>query len=126
MTKQRVFIIIFVAVAVIAMAIYFVFDPSDTGNLFPKCVFRVFTGYQCPGCGSQRAFHALLHGDLCGAMRYNAALPIGGLLMVIYLVAEWKRMSWPRFYAAMNNRWMGYGILISLLAWWVLRNVFEI
>ena len=109
-----------------AMAFYFAYDPAAQGSLFPKCMFRVFTGYQCPGCGSQRALHALLHGHLAEAVHYNAALPVGGLLLLLYLTAEWKRLSWPRFYMALNNRWMGMGLLLSLLAWWVLRNVFEV
>ncbi len=109
-----------------AMAFYFAYDPAAQGSLFPKCMFRVFTGYQCPGCGSQRALHALLHGHLAEAVHYNAALPVGGLLLLLYLTAEWKCLSWPRFYMALNNRWMGMGLLLSLLAWWVLRNVFEV
>ena len=49
-------------------------DPSDTtsGVPFPKCLFFSLTGLQCPGCGSQRALHSLLHLDLVAALRYNA------------------------------------------------------
>lgn len=46
-------------------ALYFIFDPAVT-RWAPKCMFRVLTGYDCPGCGSQRALHALLHADMAG------------------------------------------------------------
>ena len=109
----------------IAAAIYFVFDPSVPGNFFPKCVFRVLTGWKCPGCGTQRALHAMLHGDLAGMFHYNAALPVAGGLVAAYLLAEAKRDSWPHYWSALNNRWTGLAILVALVAWWILRNIFD-
>ena len=49
--------------AVMAGVVYFTFDPAQEAY-FPRCTFLTLTGYQCPGCGSQRALHALLHGDI--------------------------------------------------------------
>ncbi|MBQ7690591.1 MAG: DUF2752 domain-containing protein [Muribaculaceae bacterium] len=121
------FLIFFgMAVAVMALAIYFVFDPSAEGSLFPRCVFLTLTGWKCPGCGSQRALHSLLHGDLLGVIRFNAALPVAVALVAAYLVAEWKRTTWPRYWAALNNRWAGMAILVAVVAWGVLRNVADV
>jgi hypothetical protein len=57
-------------------------DPS-TSAVFPPCLFRALTGWQCPGCGSARALHALLHGQLTDALRLNplavAALPLAAV-----------------------------------------------
>jgi len=50
--------------------VYKTFDPS-TYSTFPKCPFRLLTGYQCPGCGSQRATHALLNRDIEKAFFLN-------------------------------------------------------
>ena len=36
-----------------------------------KCIFHSFTGLDCPGCGSQRAASALLHGKFLQAIDYN-------------------------------------------------------
>ena len=47
------------AVSVLAL-IYYKFNPSDIA-IFPKCPFLLLTGLKCPGCGSQRAIHSLLH-----------------------------------------------------------------
>ena len=50
---------------VAAVAVYFALDPAR--HPFPRCMFLTLTGWQCPGCGSQRALHALLHGDIASA-----------------------------------------------------------
>src|SRR5260221_6190048 len=40
----------------------FFFNPALPGNqFFPKCPFRLVTGFQCPGCGSPRASYPLIH-----------------------------------------------------------------
>ena len=46
------------------------FDPA-TSNLFPPCPLRYLTGWYCPGCGSLRAIHQLLHGNLHAAWALN-------------------------------------------------------
>jgi len=46
------------------------FDPSTSG-LFPPCPLHYLTGLYCPGCGSLRALHALLHGDFRFAWAMN-------------------------------------------------------
>ena len=74
-TKDQVYIIF--TVAVIGSLLYFYFDPSFH-EFFPSCPFHTFTGLYCPGCGSQRAFHALLNGDITLALGYN-------MLFVLFL-----------------------------------------
>jgi hypothetical protein len=45
-----------------------------------RCPVNLTTGLYCPGCGSLRAIHALLNGDLLSALSYNlltvAVLPV--------------------------------------------------
>ena len=53
------------------------FDPA-TSTLFPPCPFRYLTGLYCPGCGSLRAIHQLLHGNLGAAWAMN---PLSMLLL---------------------------------------------
>lgn len=114
------------AAAVVAAAIYFFYDPSQPGNWFPRCIFLTLTGYKCAGCGSQRAIHSLLHGDVVAAAHYNAALLVSIPLIIVYGLAEWKRESWTRFYMAVNHRWVLMAIFVALLAWWVGRNVLDL
>lgn len=47
-----------------------VFDPA-TSRIFPPCPVRYLTGWYCPGCGSLRAIHQLLHGNLRAAWALN-------------------------------------------------------
>ncbi|PYV86056.1 MAG: hypothetical protein DMG90_22080 [Acidobacteria bacterium] len=35
-------------------------NPASSG-IFPPCPFLWLTGFYCPGCGSLRALHQLLH-----------------------------------------------------------------
>jgi hypothetical protein len=66
-----------------ALGIVFVFDPAEHG-FYPICFFRLVTGLNCPGCGSMRALHELLHGHIAAAARLN-------LLFVACLpFAAWK------------------------------------
>lgn len=55
------------AVAVVTLR---VFDPATSG-VFPPCPVRYLTGWYCPGCGSLRALHQLLHGNLQAAWAMN-------------------------------------------------------
>lgn len=52
------------------------------------CPVHGLTGGFCPGCGSTRAVHELLHGDIAGSLVcHPLVLPLLGL--VIYLWASW-------------------------------------
>lgn len=55
-------------------------------GLVPPCLFDSILGVPCPGCGSTRAFAALVRGDLAAAWSLNAgfvaAVPVASLLWV--------------------------------------------
>ena len=44
----------------------------------PQCPFYALTGWYCPGCGTLRGLHFLLHGQLATAFRFN---PLAILLL---------------------------------------------
>lgn len=54
-------------------AVLFFFDPN-TWAFYPTCLFHRATGLLCPGCGSLRALHQLLHGHIAAAFRFNELL----------------------------------------------------
>jgi hypothetical protein len=59
-----------VAVFATSIAMLYFFDPATSG-LFPPCPVRYLTGWYCPGCGSLRAMHQLLQGNLRAAWALN-------------------------------------------------------
>ena len=58
------------AAFIVAVAMLWASDPATSG-LFPPCPVRYLTGWYCPGCGSLRAIHQLLHGNLRAAWAMN-------------------------------------------------------
>jgi len=66
--KYRV--IVAISAAAVAALLLCIFDPASSG-IFPPCPVHYLTGWYCPGCGSLRALHALLRGDLMRAWAMN-------------------------------------------------------
>ena len=58
-----------------ALPVLYFFSPERAG-FFPPCPFRWFTGWLCPGCGSLRAMHFLLHGEFAAALAMNPLLVV--------------------------------------------------
>ncbi|HQR45331.1 MAG TPA: DUF2752 domain-containing protein [Thermoanaerobaculia bacterium] len=56
--------------------VLFLFDPATHG-FYPPCLFKTIFGAQCPGCGSLRAMHQLLHGNLAAAWALNKPVVVG-------------------------------------------------
>jgi hypothetical protein len=88
------------------------FDPA-TAHFYPHCVFHDLTGLQCPGCGTTRALHHLLHGDVAGAFRLNAMLFLG-LPFGIAATASRRVATHPL------TGWVALGVTV---AWWIGRNL---
>lgn len=106
------------------LAVYTIMDPSASA-LFPKCPFYVFTSLKCPGCGSQRALHALLHGDIAGAFSYNALLVLAIPLVLVLTYAELTRKKNPRLYFSLHRPVYILTLAALIVGWWIFRNVFS-
>ena len=66
--------------------------------------------------------HALLHGDIAAAWRYNALLFLLVPFLIALGVASARRRSWPRFYRVMNSIPVIVAVTLALIGWFVLRN----
>jgi len=89
----------------------------------PSCQFRAWTGLLCPGCGTSRAIHYILNGQLGIAFRCQPLLV--SLLPIIALLAgkvgyEHLRKTTVRLPFEMQLYWL---ILIAVLLFFVLRNI---
>lgn len=110
------------AVAVPLIIIYFIVDPM-TARWMPKCVWVTFTGFECPGCGTQRAFHALLHGDFIGAAKANPLLLVIVPYFITLAVSEMTARRYPRLFAIVHGPWVVVPVLVCIGAWWIIRNI---
>lgn len=122
--RRSLVIVLVIAALMVLGFIYYALDPSAS-SVFPRCAFLSLTGYKCPGCGSQRAIHALLHGDVAGAFRFNALLFIAVPWIALCLFAEGQRVRNPRLYARLNAPLLIWLFLALVLIWWLLRNIFN-
>lgn len=103
--------------------LFFVLDPNKH-ELFPRCVFHSITGAYCPGCGSQRALHSLLHFDIAGVVSYNFLfLPAGLLIVYHYLHPLFNRAfnsKLPNLFYMKNTPWVVFAVVILF---WIARNL---
>lgn len=114
-----------ITAALLLAALYFYFDPAGS-VWFPKCPFLVVTGLQCPGCGSQRAIHALLHGDITTAWHTNA-LFILELPLILFLFLAWGlRHRYPSLRRLLSARPFILTLLTLIVLWTIVRNIVHI
>ena len=107
--------------ASITVAYYFI-DPMETSYM-PRCIFKTLTGWECPGCGSQRMLHALLNGEWAAAWHANPFLLAFTPFLLLLLYASANRRRHPRFYAVANSRPVIILFLAALVGWFILRNL---
>ena len=108
----------------IIVIVYFLFNPAAV-SLFPPCPFYFLTGFYCPGCGSQRAIHQLLHGNIFGAVGYNAllvlSLPVLFLSARMFILNIFKKEN--RKVDFLYNPQVPKIISGIVLLFWILRNI---
>ncbi|MBP8261070.1 MAG: DUF2752 domain-containing protein [Verrucomicrobia bacterium] len=81
--------LIFAAASAAAAWTLYRFPPVEW-PFYPRCMFHQISGCLCPGCGSLRAIHLLLHGQLQAAFQANALLLSS--LAAMPLIASW--LAW--------------------------------
>ncbi len=110
--------------ALILAVVYFLLDPAQY-NFFPKCPFYAVTGYKCPGCGSQRAVHALLNLDFPGAFMANPLLVIAIPYIILGFLFDYTRLGEriPRVRKILYGKNAILIVLVIVIAYWILRNI---
>jgi len=106
---------------VAAVAVLFLCDPAHVA-IYPVCLFHRLTGLNCPGCGSLRAIHQLLHGNVFEALRFNAllvlSLPLFAWIGFRMLRQQIRRTEGPvvkpRWLWAYGAAWVLFGIIREL------------
>lgn len=97
-------------------------DSAAHPGSLPPCPVLALTGLFCPGCGSTRAMHALLHGDVARAWAMNplmlVSIPLLGLMAA-------SRTGWSAAVAACSALHLhsARGWAVVLIAYAVARNL---
>jgi len=105
-----------------ALAVVYHWNPESAG-FFPACPIRALTGYYCPGCGSTRALHQLLHGNIAAAFSYNPLFVLAMPLVAYWIITEVILLfggRLPRITVPVKVMWLALGVVI---AFGVLRNI---
>lgn len=100
----------------------FVLEPGKSA-LLPICPFRALTGFTCPGCGSTRGMHQLLHGNLGAAFEFNPLLLLA-LPFLAYALLRYSHQVFsgqPIKHNALAPKYI-YTIFGVVLFFWIFRN----
>ena len=115
--RRRVEIAMGLAVLALAAGAVARGDPETPGT-YPACPLAVLTGLACPGCGSLRALHDLVHGSPLAALDHNALFVV---VLVTALLLSARGLVRPA--ARAGRPWLPYAALVLLVLWTVLRNL---
>ena len=105
------------------LAVVYFIDPRNAGT-YPICPFFGLTGCYCPGCGTLRSLHQLLHGNLGSALGYNP-LTVLSLPFIVYsfVAAAARAFGLPAPRAVFVHHRLIWALFWGVIAFWVLRNI---
>ena len=126
--RRRLLVLTLVALVIVAAGatVLFAFNPAGS-RLFPPCPFHAVTGLYCPGCGSTRAAHHLLHGRVATAFDFNALVVVSIPFLMYAGVLGALRLAGrtpPRTPVCQRlPAWTVWALLAAVLLFGVLRNL---
>ena len=120
---KSTFIIIGVLALFGMLALYVFWNPTET-NIFPSCPVYAATGIYCPGCGSQRAAHKILNGNIVEGIRHNYLIVLLAMVLLyqgfVYVMNDLLSKNIPNL---LHKSKVTFSILIIVVLFWVLRNI---
>ena len=120
MSTQSIKIVLGCGIVIALLCVYAFIDPSQY-TWIPKCPFYMLTGYKCPGCGTQRALYAFLHGRCIEGIKLNPILLPAIAYMVLLLTSKTKS-----YYNLLTGKVACNIILAVIIVYWILRNIINI
>ena len=110
-------------VALGGLALLYSYDPAGS-TPYPQCPFHALTGLHCPGCGTLRALHQLLHGNVLTALGLNPlmalSMPFLGYAFLSKASLAVRGVSLPGVFIQPAWIWM---LFWTVVLSWTLRNV---
>lgn len=125
-SRKKVIVVISALLLLTFIAVYFSFNPENS-RFFPRCVFHTFTGLDCPGCGSQRAFHHLLHFEIGKAFMQNSLLvcAIPYIILGIYFEYLGGKIKYPNARQLLFGKNATIIVFVLVMLFWVGRNIIK-
>ncbi len=103
--------------------VLFFFKPGS-GGIYPPCPFHALTGLYCPGCGTLRGLHQLLHGHFWAALDYNPLMVLSLPFIGYYLASQVSILTRGRpLKAYFYPVWLIWTIFYVIIGYWVIRNL---
>lgn len=113
-----------IPIALLALGIlYFTINPN-TFPYTPKCPFYSLTGFHCPGCGSQRAFHEILHGNIWTGLQHNFLILFAAIIFIYkFYISYINKSSSKKSNNLLHHNATPWVILALVVGFWILRNL---
>lgn len=123
-TKYKTLLLFLILLASVSIVSLFYFWNPANNIIFPKCLFYSVTNLYCPGCGSQRAIHQILHGHILIGLKYNYLI---GFLVLVLCYQLYVFILQNYFHKNLKNLLhkplATKLILVVVMLFWVLRNI---
>ena len=108
----------------LVVALFYFSNTPNKFNFLLKCPLYNTTGIYCPGCGSQRAFNSLIHGDFLNALQNNIMLLLGLIsLLYHYGIQLGNHFFKTHAKSIFSNKKIQFLVLGIFLLFWILRNI---
>jgi len=124
-TKRNLYKVGLAILLLVLLLLYKEFKPGEAAY-FPDCPFKKITGLDCAGCGTQRAVHYILNGDIKSAWAMNPLL----LLSIPYIafgLSYSKVIRNSELKSKIRNKLYGlrstYFWLTIIILFWIGRNL---
>jgi len=120
--KSRLAVLLFWLSLAAASGYLLLFEPGKSG-FFLVCPFRKLTGLACPGCGSTRALHRLIHGDVVAAFHFNPLFVLA-LPLMLYVLARYTDAAIrgkPINPNRLNAKYI-WALFVVIVSFWIFRN----
>lgn len=92
------------------------FNPA-TSKMYPICVVRYLTGFDCPGCGALRATHQILHGNFISAFKLNPlftlVLPFLLYSCLSLIARDFLKLPVPAIFIKPVFIWLILSVIVS-------------
>lgn len=116
---------IFILIIIIFIGIFYKITNPYEVKFLPKCAFFTFTGYQCPGCGSQRALHDLLNFKILEALKENSLLVLSLPYIFFGAYLDLKKEKPQKLQKIQSKLYQDKALIVVffiILFFWIFRN----